>query len=186
MAWPSTSDKAATTTTDAPSDTISGARSDINATISNVNDIIDFIDPSSIANGDILVYNSSSGALERKDNNAVTDEAQTYSRTQNFAQTTLTDASTIAWDLSQNQVAQVTLGDNRVLGAATNQTAGATYILIVKQDGTGGRTLDVSNSLYKFPGGVEPVVANGANDVSIFSFVSDGSNLFGNMLADFS
>ena len=184
MAWPSS--KAGTTSTDSPSDTISGSRADINLTISNVNDIVDFIDPTSIANGDILVYNSSSGALERKDNNSVTDEAQTYSRTQNFAQTTLTDASTIAWDLSQNQVAQVTLGDNRTLGAATNQTAGATYILIVKQDGTGGRTLDVSNALYKFPGGVEPVVANGANDVSIFSFVSDGSNLFGNMLADFS
>tara|TARA_Y100001937_G_scaffold121265_1_gene179784 strand:- start:821 stop:1375 length:555 start_codon:yes stop_codon:yes gene_type:complete len=184
MAWPSS--KAATTSTDSPNDTISGSRADINLTISNVNDIVDFIDPTSLANGDILVYNASSGALERKDNNSVTDEAQTYSRTQNFAQTTLTDASTIAWDLSQNQVAQVTLGDNRVLGAATNQTAGATYILIVKQDGTGGRTLDVSNALYKFPGGVEPVVASGANDVSIFSFVSDGSNLFGNMLADFS
>lgn len=184
MAWPSS--KAATSTTDAAGDLISGARGDINLTISNVNDIIDFIDPASLANGDILVYNSTSGALERKDNNSVTDEAQTYSRTQNFAQTTLTDGATIAWDLSQNQVAQVTLGGSRTLGAATNQTAGATYILIVKQDGSGSRTLDVSNALYKFPGGVEPTVASGANDVSIFSFVSDGSNLFGNMLADFS
>ena len=36
--WPS-GNKAVTTTTDAVSDTISGAREDINKTISNVNDL---------------------------------------------------------------------------------------------------------------------------------------------------
>ena len=96
MAWPSASDKAATTTTDAAGDLISAARPDINSTIVNVNNIIDFIDTDSIANGDILVYNSSSGALERKDNNAVTDESQTYTRAQVFGLTSLTDASTIS------------------------------------------------------------------------------------------
>ena len=40
------------------------------------------------------------------------------------AEATLTDASTISWDVSTSPVAKVTLGGNRTLGAATNAQAG--------------------------------------------------------------
>lgn len=183
MAWPGASDKAATTTTDAAGDLISAARPDINSTIVNVNNIIDFIDTDSIANGDILVYNSSSGALERKDNNAVTDESQTYTRAQVFGLTALTDAATISWDVSQNQVAQVELSDNRTLGAPSNQVAGGTYILIVTQDSVGSHTLTF-NSVYKFPGGADPTLTTDAGAKDVFAFVSDGTNLYGNAILD--
>ena len=63
--------------------------------------------------------------------------AQEFTATQNFNATTLTDASTIAWDTSANQVTSVTLGGNRTFGAPTNQVDGAAYVLIIKQDGTG-------------------------------------------------
>jgi hypothetical protein len=57
--WPS-GNKAVTTTTDAVSDTISGAREDINKTISNVNDIIDIFNiPASPTDNHILKYNAS-------------------------------------------------------------------------------------------------------------------------------
>ena len=109
----------------------------------------------------------------------LTATAREYTKTQNFNATALSDGANISWDLSQNQVASVTLAGNRTLDAPSNQVAGATYILIVKQDGTGNRTLNTSASAYKFPGGTEPTLSTGANAVDILSFVSDGSSMFG-------
>jgi len=62
MAWPST--KAGTTHVDAGSDSPSSARADIKQNIDNVNAIIDEFDIASPNNGDILTYNSTSGAWE--------------------------------------------------------------------------------------------------------------------------
>jgi hypothetical protein len=181
MAWPSS--KPNTTTTDSAGDLISDSRSDINLAISNVNDITDFIDTSSIANGDILVYNSSSGTLVRDTNNVVSDVANTFSKAQAFGLTTLTDAATISWDLSANQVAQVELGGNRTLGAPTNQVAGATYILIVSQDSVGSQTL-AYHATYKFPGGTDPTLTTTASSKDVLAFVSDGTSMYGNILLD--
>ncbi len=109
----------------------------------------------------------------------LTAAAREYTKTQNFNMTTLSDGANISWDLSQNQVAVVTLAGNRTLDAPSNQVAGATYILIVKQDGTGSRTLNTSASAYKFPGGTEPTLTTTASAVDILTFVSDGSSMFG-------
>ena len=62
MAWPST--KASTSNVDAGSDSPSSARADIKQNIDNVNSIIDEFDIASPSNGDILTYNSTSGAWE--------------------------------------------------------------------------------------------------------------------------
>ena len=116
----------------------------------------------------------------------LTGTAREYTKTQNFNMTTLSDGANISWDLSQNQVAKVTLAGNRTLDAPSNQVAGATYILIVVQDGTGNRTLNTSASAYKFPGGTEPTLSTGANAVDILTFVSDGSSMFGVAQLNFS
>jgi len=63
MAWPSGT-KAGTTNVDAGSDKPALARPDIKQNIDNVNSIIDTFDIASPSNGDILVYNSTSGAWE--------------------------------------------------------------------------------------------------------------------------
>ena len=117
---------------------------------------------------------------------ALTATAREYTKTQNFNMTTLSDGANISWDLSANQVATVTLAGNRTLDAPSNQVAGATYILIVKQDGTGSRTLNTSASAYKFPGGTEPTLSTGANAVDILTFVSDGSSMLGVAQLNFS
>ena len=109
---------------------------------------------------------------------AVLGTAQEYTRTHNFNATALTDATNISWDLAQNQVASVTLGGNRTLSNPSNQVDGAVYILVVKQDGTGGRTLTFSSN-YKFAGGTAPTLTTGANKVDVLTFVSDGTNMFG-------
>ena len=98
---------------------------------------------------------------------------------------TLTDAASITWDLSTQQTATVTLTDNRALANPTNQVAGATYVIIVKQDGTGSRTLSYGTD-YKFPGGTAPTLSIGASDVDVVCFVSDGTYLYGSALLDFS
>jgi len=109
---------------------------------------------------------------------AVLGTAQEYTRTHNFNATTLTDGANISWDLSQNQVASVTLAGNRTLSNPTNQVDGAIYILIVKQDATGGRTLAFSSN-YKFAGGSAPSLTTTASKADVLTFVSDGTNMMG-------
>lgn len=101
-----------------------------------------------------------------------------YTAQQNFTTSVLTDASSIAWNLNTAQTARVTLGGNRTLAAPSNLVDGGTYILFVKQDGTGSRTL-AYNAVFKWPGGVAPVLSTGANALDILSFVSDGTNMYG-------
>ena len=112
--------------------------------------------------------------------------AQEYTKTQNFNATTLSDGANISWDLESNQVCSVTLGGNRTLDNPTNMVDGATYILTVKQDGTGTRTLAYGNA-YLWEGGTAPTLTTTATTgVDILTFVSDGTNMFGVIAQDFS
>lgn len=108
-----------------------------------------------------------------------------WTKAQNFAATTLTDDVSISWDLEDNQVAEVTLADNRTLAAPTNMKDGGTYILIVKQDATGGRAL-AFDAAYKFPDGEAPVLSSAANAVDILTFISDGTSMYGAFAGNFS
>ena len=79
-----------------------------------------------------------------------------------FPEATLTDASTIAWDVQSSPVAKVTLGDNRTLGAGTNAVAGQFVSLLVIQDGTGSRTLSF-NAVYEFTEDTAPTLTTTAD-----------------------
>ena len=61
---------------------------------------------------------------------------------------------------------------------------GGVYVLRVKQDATGSRTLAYGSS-YKFPGGVAPVLSTGPNDIDILTFLSDGTDMLGVINQDF-
>jgi hypothetical protein len=100
---------------------------------------------------------------------AKTDVAQTYTAAQRGAYVTLTDAATIATDLSLGNQFQVTLGGNRTLGAPTNVVAGQSGVIRVVQDGTGSRTL-AFNSVFKFPGGTAPTLTTTANAVDLLAY----------------
>lgn len=98
----------------------------------------------------------------------------------------LTDAATIATDASLGNVFTVTLGGNRTLGAPTNLAAGATYIWIITQDGTGSRTLSY-NSVFKWPGGAAPTLSTAAGAVDVICGVSpNGTNILMNYNLAFS
>jgi hypothetical protein len=100
---------------------------------------------------------------------AKTDVAQTFTAAQRGAYVTLTDAATIATDLSLGNQFQVVLGGSRTLGAPTNVVAGQSGVIRVVQDGSGGRSL-AFNSVFKFPGGTAPTLTTTANAVDLLAY----------------
>ena len=89
---------------------------------------------------------------------------------------TLTDASTITWDVIASPVAKVTLGANRTIAAPSGSTpaAGQFIALTVIQDGTGSRTL-TWNATYEFASDTAPTLTTTANLGDLFIFKYNGS-----------
>ena len=91
-----------------------------------------------------------------------------------FPEATLTDASTISWNVLTSPVAKVTITDNRALGAATGAQAGQFVSLLVIQDGTGSRTLTF-NAAYEFKDDTAPTLTTTASKGDLFVFRYNGS-----------
>ncbi len=91
-----------------------------------------------------------------------------------FPEATLTDASTISWNVLTSPVAKVTLGANRTLGAATGAQAGQFVSLLVIQDGTGSRSLTF-NAAYEFKDDTAPTLTTTAAKGDLFVFRYNGS-----------
>lgn len=77
------------------------------------------------------------------------------------AEVTLTDAATIAVDMSTFINAKVTLGGNRTLGQPSSTKVGQSGFIRIIQDGTGSRTL-AYHADWKFAGGVDPTLTTTA------------------------
>ncbi len=133
--------------------------------------------------GDVTISTGSATVGTRV---SVVDTAQEYTRTHNFNATSLTiSTGTVAWDLSQNQVARLEVTTNSTMQNPTNPVDGATYMLIVTQGTGGSNTLSFSTA-YKFPGGTVPTLSVGSADVDVLTFVSNGTVLYGVASQDFS
>ncbi len=113
---------------------------------------------------------------------AFSDEVNGYTK-QQYA-LALSNYGLSTWDLDTGQSYILTLTGNTTI-TPTNMKSGATYIMILKQDGTGNRTI-TWNSVFKWAGGTAPTLSTGANDVDIITFLSDGGNLYGTIHNDFS
>ena len=88
---------------------------------------------------------------------------------------TLTDGSTVAWDVSASPIAKLTLVGNRTLSAPTNAVGSGQYIsLLVIQDGTGSRTL-TWNAVYEFTADTAPTLTTTASKGDLFTFRYNGS-----------
>lgn len=147
--------------------------------------------------GQVLTVNSTGGvywasasagvntAAQYTFSNTITISTAVFNGTVSTAQAnmqsqTLTDGTNIAWDTSNGQIATVTLGGNRALSNPTNLKVG-TYILYVYQDSTGSRTLSWGTK-FKWTAGVAPALTTNANALDVFTFASDGTNLYGSFL----
>ncbi len=100
--------------------------------------------------------------------------AQSFTKAQRGTVVSLTDAATIAVDLSLGNNFSVTLAGNRTLGAPTNVTAGQSGVIVVTQDSTGSRTL-AYNSIYKFAGGTAPTLTTTASAVDVLAYYVESS-----------
>lgn len=102
-------------------------------------------------------------------------------------QGTLTFGTPISWNLNTDPNAVVTLTGNTTLNVPTNMKAGGSYTLIIKQDGTGSRTLayNSTGSVWYWSGGVTPILTTTANAIDIITFISDGTKMYGTIVKDF-
>jgi hypothetical protein len=87
---------------------------------------------------------------------------------------TLTDASTISWNVLTSPVAKVTLGANRTLGAGSGAITGQFVSLLIIQDGTGSRTVSF-NAAYEFKDDTAPTLTTTAAKGDLFVFRYNGS-----------
>jgi len=94
--------------------------------------------------------------------------------------------SAIQWDVGQKQVRFITLSQNSSLVFPTSAKAGATYILVVKQDGTGSRTLSytaqnssLGTGTWKWPAGTTPTLTTTAGKTDVLTFIFDGTHMLG-------
>lgn len=94
----------------------------------------------------------------------------------------LTDAATIALDMSTFINGTVTLGGNRTLGNPTNPKVGQSGWIAITQDGTGSRTLAYASN-WEFASGSAPVLstAAGAKDVLFYTVLS-ATSILGNLV----
>lgn len=91
---------------------------------------------------------------------------------------TLTDAASIAVDMSTFINAKVTLGGNRTLVNPSNVKEGQSGCIEVIQDGTGSRTLAFGTN-YEFRGGISPTLTTAANASDLlFYYVISSTRIF--------
>ena len=109
--------------------------------------------------------------------------------TRNFTTNNITLTSYTETVLSANSSTAITLnitanGTVQVItltGSATitmpAAVAGKSFIMFLKQDGTGSRTVNWSTVYW--PGGTAPTITSTASKMDIYSFFSDGSKWYG-------
>ncbi len=95
--------------------------------------------------------------------------AMTAAIQQSQAPVALTYASTMAPDFATARNRELLMTGNGTLANPTNQVAGQSGYFLIKQDGTGSRTLAYGAN-FKFPGGVDPALSTAANAVDMLCY----------------
>ena len=185
--WPST--KAATVNLDSGTDKPSLARADLKQNVDNVNSIIDMFDMTGSTDGDILVYDTTSGTFLLESPPVVTvgndlkmipiSTGKSVVNNINYYESpyTLSYSATITPDVANGNVQIITLTGEVTFSAFTNPIAGQSLTLIVKQDATGSRAL---TSTMKFAG-ASKTLSTAANAVDILSITYDGTNYWASL-----
>ena len=121
---------------------------------------------------DTLVGRATTDTLTNK-----TIEAGTFTNgyTEEVATANTSTAYTI--DLANGSVQILTLTGNCTFTFPT-ATAGKSFILLLRQDATGSRTVTWPAAV-KWPAGTAPTITSTASKQDIYSFVADGTNWYG-------
>lgn len=108
----------------------------------------------------------------------LTNKTLTNPTVTNYVETpySATPTSTITLNLANGTVQIITLGGNVTITMPT-AVSGKSFIMFLKQDATGSRT--VTWSTVKWAGGTNPTITATASRQDIYSFFSDGTNWYG-------
>jgi hypothetical protein len=149
------------------------------ATVDNIETTITDDDTHIPTSGAVVDYASAAVAhVSVTDNpHSMQSTAREWTKQQNFDEATLTSAASVAWDTNTAQCAVLTLGHNATIAAPSNLNAGGTYMLRVVQ-AAGVYTL-AFNAVFKRGAATTPTAPAANGDVVIFSFYSDGTNMYG-------
>ena len=104
-------------------------------------------------------------------------QQNTFTARQTFNDQALTSGATVAWNANTHQVATLTLAHNAKIANATNNYSGGVYIMRVTQPAA-PKTVAWSTG-YKWTANTAPVMTATAAAVDVFTFVSDGTYMYG-------
>ena len=89
-------------------------------------------------------------------------------------------STAITLDLANGTVQIITLTGNATITMPT-ATSGKSFVMMLKQDGTGSRT--VTWSTVKWAGGTAPTITSTASRLDLLSFFADGTNWYGAVIS---
>ena len=95
---------------------------------------------------------------------------------------TVADGASIALDMSQSTRFIITLGGTGRTLTLFNVVVGMSFSIILKQDGTGSRTVTWFSGI-SWPGGTVPTLTTTINKSDIFTFICTGSGAYLGMTA---
>ena len=112
------------------------------------------------------------------DTQTLTNKTLTNPTVTNYVETpyTANSGTAITLALTNGTVQIITLTGNATITMPT-ATSGKSFIMYLKQDGTGSRT--VTWSTVKWAGGTAPTITSTASRMDILSFFADGTNWYG-------
>lgn len=142
--------------------------STINASTSPITGIITTADSS----GNLELQNNGTTALSLQSGKVINPTVTNYTETAYTANTST--AITVA--LTNGTVQILTLTGNCTL-TMPSAGAGKSFIIFLRQDGTGGRS--ITWSTVNWAGGTAPTITSTASKQDIFSFFSDGTSWYG-------
>lgn len=127
-----------------------------------------------LTTADSSVLSFSAGVLSLGVAIARTDVQNTWTKAQSYSISTLTYGATVTPDFSLSNVFTLTATGNFTLANPTNAVAGTTYLIFIKQDATGGRTITWGSN-FKFGLNSVNTISTGANKTDIISIVAQSS-----------
>lgn len=96
------------------------------------------------------------------------------------AYTNDSDGATITFDMGSSNLHNVTLAGSRTL-AVTGVSTGQAFLVILKQDASGSRTVTWWSGIV-WAGATVPTITTTASRYDIFAFVYDGTRYFGSIV----